>query len=160
GPRGVIAQSIATGRGFPPHTKDHRASSFFTTVSGTASAGGTATLTATLFSSRGQAIPGVYVSFTLDGAFAGVAGTDNNGVATLTGVPTSAAVGTDIGGIVAFFPGNSAQKSATSPGNLSVSMSTPTIATTATPTSAAAGTSIKDTATLTGGDNPTGTVTF
>jgi hypothetical protein len=127
GPKGVIANSIATRRGFPPHTKDHRASSFFTTVSGTASNGGTATLTATLFSSKGQAIPGVNVSFTLDGAFAGVAATNTSGVATLTGVTTSNAVGTDTGGIVAFFAGNSAEKSSTGTGDLTVSAANTTL---------------------------------
>ena len=41
-------------------------------------------LTATLTSASGAAIAGQVVSFTLDGAFAGSAITDTNGVATLT----------------------------------------------------------------------------
>jgi hypothetical protein len=127
GPKGLIATSIATRHGFAPHTKDHRDSSFFTTVSGTASVGGTATLTATLFSSAGQGIAGVPVSFTLDGDFAGVGVTNSAGVATLTGVPTSNAVGTDTGGIVAFFAGNVANKSSTATGNLTVSKANTTV---------------------------------
>src|SRR5271157_1185396 len=52
-------------------------------VSGTASFGGTATLTATLNSATGTGLAGKVVSFTLDGAFAGTAVTDSSGVATL-----------------------------------------------------------------------------
>jgi hypothetical protein len=127
GPKGSVAISLATHRAAPPRTKDHRASSFFTTVSGTAASGGTATLTATLYSSNGKVVVGVPVSFTLDGAFAGVADTNTSGVATLTGVPTSDAVGTDTGGIGAFFPGNNGVQSATATGNLTVSQAATTV---------------------------------
>jgi len=128
GPSGTIATSLATGRGFPPHLKDHRDSSSLSDVSGTASSGGTATLTATLTSSGGTAIAGVAVSFTLDGAFAGVATTNSSGVATLSGVPTSDAVGTDTGGVVAFFAGNINDKSSTGTGDLTVSHAGTTLA--------------------------------
>ena len=46
------------------------------------------------------------ISFTLDGTSVGTAVTDSNGVATLTGVATSDAVGTDTGGVVATFAGD------------------------------------------------------
>ena len=63
-------------------------------VSGTATFGGTATLTATLNSATGTGLAGKVVSFTLDGAFAGTAVTDSSGVATLTGVTQTDTVGT------------------------------------------------------------------
>lgn len=127
GPKGPFAASLASRRGTPPHTKDHRYSSFLTEVSGSASVGGTATLTATLFNSSGLAVPGATVSFTLDGAFAGVATTNGDGVATLPGVPTFDAVGTDTGGVVAFFAGNSTNNSSTATGDLTVSSATTTL---------------------------------
>jgi hypothetical protein len=127
GSKGPIAVAIATRHGFPPHTKDHRPLSFFTSVSGTASLGGTATLTATLFSANGQAIAGVPVSFTLDGAFAGVANTNSSGIATLPGVTTSDAVGTDTGGVFAFYAGNINAKSTTGTGDLTVSQANTTL---------------------------------
>src|SRR5271166_4040611 len=89
-------------------------------VSGTASFGGTATLTATLNSATGTGLAGKVLSFTLDGAFAGTAVTDSSGVATLTGVPTSDAVGTDTGGIVASFAGDSTNKLSQNTGDLVV----------------------------------------
>ncbi|MGO9469656.1 MAG: beta strand repeat-containing protein [Isosphaeraceae bacterium] len=143
GPQGVIAVSLATGRGFGPHLTDHRESSSLTSVSGTASLGGTATLTATLTSSSGQAISGVAVSFTLDGAFAGVADTDSSGVATLSGVPTSDSVGTDTGGVAAFFAGNMKDKSSTGTGDLTVTQADTSL------TSVAGTASFGGTATLT-----------
>jgi len=120
GPSGVVALSLETGRGFRPHLQDYREASIATGVSGTASVGGKATLTATVTSASGLAVSGVPVSFTLDGAFAGVADTNSNGVATLSGVPTSDAVGTNTGGVVAFFAGNSNAKSAVGTGDLTV----------------------------------------
>src|SRR5271166_2299101 len=88
-------------------------------VSGTAT-GGTAMLTATLNSANGTGLAGKVLSFTLDGAFAGTAVTDSSGVATLTGVPTSDAVGTDTGGIVASFAGDSTNKLSQNTGDLVV----------------------------------------
>ena len=67
-------------------------------VSGTATFGGPATLTATLNSATGTGLAGKVVSFTLDGAFAGTAVTDSSGVATLTGVTQNDTVGTDRAG--------------------------------------------------------------
>jgi len=121
GPSGVISLSLATGHGFRPHLKDYRESSVLTGVSGTASVGGTATLTAILTSASGQAISGVSVSFTLDGAFAGVAATNSSGVATLSGVATSNPLGIDTAAVVAFFAGNINDKSSTGTGDLTVS---------------------------------------
>ena len=83
-------------------TTNGQAVSKFSSVSGTTTVGGTATLTATLTSSDGSPLMGESVGFTLDGAFAGVAVTNFAGVATLTGVATTDAVGTDTGGIVAY----------------------------------------------------------
>ena len=60
------------------------------------------------------------MSFTLDGAFAGIATTNSSGVATLTGVPTSDAAGTDSGGVVASFTGNLAFMPTSSMGDLTV----------------------------------------
>ncbi len=128
GSKGVIAVSLASGRGFGPHLKDHRDSSSLTSVSGTAALGGTATLTATLTSSSGQAISGVAVSFTLDGAFAGVATTNSSGVATLSGIATSDAFGTDTGGVVAFFAGNINDKSSVGTGDLTVAQADTSLA--------------------------------
>ncbi len=120
GPGGVIALSVATGNGSAPHLTDHRESSVVTGVSGTASVGGTATLTAIVTSASGESLANVPVSFTLDGAFAGVAETDSSGVATLSGVPTSDSPGTDTGGVVAFFAGNIRDKSSVGTGDLTV----------------------------------------
>ena len=75
-------------------------------VAGTASFGGTAALTATLTSAAtGLGIAGQTVDFTLDGNPVGFAVTDSNGIATLTGVATSDAAGTDAGAVVASFDG-------------------------------------------------------
>ena len=121
GPKGVISVSLSSGRGFAPRTTDTRPASSLTGVSGTASFGGPATLTATLSSASGQAVSNVPVSFILDGAFAGVAVTDSNGLATLSDVPTSDAVGTDTGGVVAYFAGNINLKTSPGSGDLTVS---------------------------------------
>ena len=58
-------------------------------------ASGTATLTATLDSSVTNAgVPNETLNFTLNGTSVGSAVTDANGVATLTGVPTTDTTGT------------------------------------------------------------------
>ncbi len=143
GPSGVVALSVAAAHGFPPHLSDHRESSVVTGVSGTASMGGTATLTATVTSASGKSLSGVSVSFTLDGAFAGVADTNSSGVATLSDVPTSNAVGTDTGGVVAFFAGNINDKSSVGTGDLTVTTASTSL------TSVAGTASFGGTATLT-----------
>ena len=101
-------------------------------VSGTAT-GGMATLMATLNSANGTGLVGKVVSFTLDGAFAGIAVTDSSGVATLTGVPTTDAAGTDTGGIVASFAGDSLNKLSQNSGDLVVAGRRPSPAPTAPP---------------------------
>jgi len=107
GPSGVISQAIAKHQILTPNLTVPQAPSAITSVSGTATAGGTATLTATLISqASGQGVSSELVDFTLDGAFAGQAMTNGDGVATLSGVVTSDAAGTDSGGIVASFAGD------------------------------------------------------
>ena len=98
-------------------------------VSGTATFGGPATLTATLNSATGTGLVGKVVSFTLDGAFAGTAVTDSSGVATLTGVPQSDTAGTDTGGIVASFAGDSTNKLSQNSGDLVVSQAATSLST-------------------------------
>jgi hypothetical protein len=91
-------------------------------ASGTATASsGTATLMATLTSATGAAVSGATVNFTLDGAFAGTALTDSTGVATLSNVPTTDAVGTVTGAVVATFPGTLQNKPSEGTGDLVVS---------------------------------------
>ncbi|MHB1558871.1 MAG: hypothetical protein ACYC61_15570 [Isosphaeraceae bacterium] len=120
-PAGPVANAINRGA-FTPNTGQPQAGVTLASVSGTATQGGKATLTATLTGSGGgSAVAGETVSFTLDGAFAGVATTDSKGVATLTGVPTSKPVGIDSGGVVAYFAGNQAYQSASATGDLTVS---------------------------------------
>jgi hypothetical protein len=81
--------------------------SSLTAVSGVADVGGTATLNATLISSEtGQGVAGETVTFTLDGVSVGSATTGTGGIASLTGVTTSDGIGTDTGGVVASFAGD------------------------------------------------------
>ena len=133
-------------------------------VSGTATFGGTATLTATLNSATGTGLAGKVVSFTLDGAFAGTAVTDSSGVATLTGVPQTDTVGTDTGGIVASFAGDSTNKLSQNSGDLVVSQSSTTTTLTSSANPSASGASVTFTATVAavspGSGTPTGSVTF
>ena len=124
GSNGPVSGAMAYD-GFAPNLTIPQAGSTISGVSGTATPGGTATLTATLTSpGSGQGIAGATVSFTLDGAFAGVAVTDSNGVATLAGVPTSDAVGTDSAGVVASFAGNISFVPGTGTGDLNVQAAT------------------------------------
>jgi hypothetical protein len=114
------------------------------TVSGTASFGGAATLVATLTSNLGgQPIAGEVVTFTLDGISVGTATTTSTGVATLTGVATSDPVGTHNGVVVAKFAGDTNYLGSDGTGNLVVGQA-------ATSTTSIAGTaSFGGTATLT-----------
>jgi hypothetical protein len=99
-------------------------------VSGTATFGGTASLTATLTSQEtSQGISGATVSFTLDGTSVGTATTNSSGVATLTGVTTTDDAGTDTGGVVASFSGDTDYAAASNAtGNLVVSQAATTLA--------------------------------
>ena len=130
-------------------------------VSGTATFGGPATLTATLNSATGTGLVGKVVSFTLDGAFAGTAVTDSSGVATLTGVPQSDTAGTDTGGIVASFAGDSTNLLSQNSGDLVVSQSSTTTTLTSSANPSASGASVTFTATVAavspGSGTPTGT---
>ena len=121
-----------------------------TSVSGTAHFGGPATLTATLTTASGQVISGVPVSFTLDGAFAGVAVTDSSGVATVSDIPTSDAVGTDTGGVFAYFAGDINVKSSIASGDLTVSEAPAPAMTSADSTTFTTGTAGTFTVTTTG----------
>ena len=138
GPQGTISQTVAR-LGFLPATPTSRSLPATTigSVSGTAS-DGIATLTATLTSSTGGVVPGVTVSFTLDGAFAGVAVTDSTGVATLADVPTDDAAGTFSGAVFASFGGTASFKPSTGSGDLTVTQATAT----ATTFSSVAGTAV------------------
>jgi hypothetical protein len=110
--------------GYVPHNLTAKpAATTIDNVSGTASFGGTATLTATLNSATGTGLVGKVVSFTLDGAFAGTAVTDSSGVASLTSVPTSDSAGTVTGAVVASFAGDSTNKLSQGSGDLVVSTS-------------------------------------
>jgi hypothetical protein len=125
GPSGPISRVTANPGTFSPNLTIPQASSAISSVSGTATIGGTATLTATLISpATGQGISGETVNFTLDGAFAGQAVTDSDGVATLSGVATADALGTDSGGVVARFAGDINYISSNATGDLDVTQPT------------------------------------
>jgi len=132
-------------------------------VSGTATFGGPATLTATLKSATGTGLVGKVVSFTLDGGFAGTAVTNSSGVATLTGVTQNDTVSTP-GAIVASFAGDSTNLLSQKSGNLVVSQSSTTTTLTSSANPSTSGTSVTFTATVAavspGSGTPTGSVTF
>jgi hypothetical protein len=118
---------LNTAQGFVPHNLSvKQAATTLEGVSGTATVGGTATLTTTL-KSGGKGVSGAVVSFTLDGAFAGTAATNSQGVATLTDVATSDAVGTATDAVVASYAGDIKHKPAAGTGNLVVSAATTTL---------------------------------
>ena len=99
-----------------------QSSTTLTSVSGTASFGGSATLKATLTAPEtGTGISGQTVNFTLNGKSVGSATTDTNGVATLSGVATSDAVGTHTGVVGASFAGTSDFTASSGTGDLVVS---------------------------------------
>jgi hypothetical protein len=150
---GYLPHDVATGR----------LASTFSNVSGTATFGDTATLTATLASSSGTPVAGQTVNFTLDGAYAGTAVTDSTGLATLSGVPTSATSGTSTGSVVVTFAGSSSNRAAAGSGDLVVSQGATTTTLTSSANPSGAGNSVTFTATVaptTGTGTPTGTVTF
>ena len=93
----------------------------FSTVSGTAPAGGPATLTATLISTiTDLPLAGQTVSFTLDGTTVGTATTNAAGLATLSSVPTSDSVGTQTADVVASFTAVTDYQASQGTGNLTV----------------------------------------
>ena len=97
-------------------------------ISGTATYGGSATLVATLANATsGAGLAGQTVSFSLDGTAVGTAVTNSSGVATLTGVPTTDSVGTDTSGVVAKFAGTTSLASSAGVGNLVVSQAATTL---------------------------------
>jgi hypothetical protein len=121
GPKGAVSEALSSGEGFSPQLTDSRLASSLGSVSGTALFGGTATLTATLTASGGTPISDVPVAFSLDGAVAGVALTNSSGVASISNVPKSDAVGIDTGGVLAYFAGSIKYKTSAASGNLTVS---------------------------------------
>jgi hypothetical protein len=124
GAQGPVSAATSGGRPLPQNLSVKQASTTMSSVSGTAAAGGTATLTATLATTGGQTLAGKTVLFTIDGAFAGTAVSNAQGVATLTGVPTTAAVGTDTDGVYASFAGDLNNKPSHAFGDLTVSQAT------------------------------------
>ena len=141
--------------GYVPHNlTGKQAATTIDNVSGTATFGEPATLMATLINSAtGTGLIGKVVSFTLDGGFAGIAVTNSSGVATLTGVPQSDNTGTDTGGIVASFSGDSTNLLSQNSGNLVVTQA-PAI-TSANSTTFTVGTAGSFTVTATGTPTPT-----
>ena len=112
----------------PPNLTAKPTATTIDNVSGTATFGGPATLTATLNSATGTGLAGKVLRFTLDGAFAGTAVTDSSGVATLTGVSTTGInAGTYTGGVVASFAGDSTNKLSQNSGDLVVSQAGTTL---------------------------------
>jgi hypothetical protein len=96
-------------------------STILVAVSATAPVGGPATLTAKLEDqSTGDPIVGETISFMLQGVDVGSMVTDSNGVATLTGIETSASSGTYPNGITATFAGDSTYLTAQGSGDFTV----------------------------------------
>jgi hypothetical protein len=164
GPQGVAGLVNAQYGFIPRNLTVSRAQTSFSSITGTATTGGTATLTATLETAAGTPLGNQTVSFTLDGAFPGTVITDSTGVATLTGVPTSDAAGTATGAIYVTFAGGLGFNTSAGPGDLVVTQGTTTTALTSNTNPSVFGQSVTFTATvtptLTGGTTPTGTVTF
>jgi hypothetical protein len=165
GPQGPVLK-VNAELGYVPHNLTvRREATTVDSVSGTATFGGTADLTATLTSASGAGIANAVVSFNLDGAFAGTAVTDSTGVATLTTpFPTTEAVGTATGAVVASFAGNLHNRSSSGTGDLVVSQASTTTTLTSSANPSASGQSVTFTATVAavspGGGTPTGTVNF
>jgi hypothetical protein len=125
----------------------------------TISVGGTASFTA---AASGNPTPTVQWVFSTDGGSTfnnvnngGVYSGATTGTLTITGA-TGAMSGFKYEAVFLNSQGNTTTNSAT----LTVTLASPTIGTTQQPASAGVGSSIADQATLTGGNNPTGTVTF
>jgi len=150
--------------GYVPHNLTGKQAATTISVFGTATGTGTATLMATLNSATGTGLIGKVVSFTLDGAFAGIAVTNSSGVATLTGVPQSDTTGTDSGGVVASFAGDSTNLLSQNSGNLVVSTASTTTTLASSTNPSVFGQSVTFTATVAavspGSGTPTGTVNF
>ncbi|MFO0888837.1 MAG: Ig-like domain-containing protein [Isosphaeraceae bacterium] len=163
GPSGYAG--LANSRfGFPRAPGRGRVASTFSGVSGTATFGGSATLTARLVSRSGAPAAGQALSFTLNGGYAGTAVTDSSGVATLTGVPTFDPAGTSTGAIVVSFAGSARYRTVTATGDLAVSQSSSTTGLSTSRNPIGFGQTVTFTARVTagtsGGGTPTGTVTF
>ena len=156
---------VNSALGYVPHDLTGKpTATTINSVSGTATFGGTATLTATLESATGTGLAGQVISFTLGGAFAGTAITNSSGVATLTGVPQSDTAGTSTGAVVASFAGDSTNLLSQNQGDLVVSQSSSTTTLTSSANPSTSGATVTFTATVAavapGSGTPTGTVNF
>ena len=158
--------AVNTKYGYVPHNLTvQRTSTTLSSVSGTATYGGAADLTATLTSASGTGLAGQVVNFTVDGMFAGSAITDSSGVATFTtDFATSDSVGTVTGAVFASFPGDLHNRASNSSGDLVVSQASTTTTLTSSANPSVYGQSVTFTATVAavapGGGTPTGTVNF
>ena len=102
-------------------------STAMSSVSGSGTYGGTATLTATLTSS-GTPVSGVSVAFKLNGSSVGSSNTNGSGVATLSNVSLSGiSGGSHSNYVAASFAGNSSYSSSNASGTLSVAQASQTI---------------------------------
>lgn len=165
GTQGPVNQVNAKYGYVPINLTVQRTSATLSSVSGTATYGGTADLTATLTSASGPGLAGQVVSFTLDGAFAGIAVTDSSGVATLTTpFATSDSVGTASGAVFASFPGDLNDRASIATGDLVVSQASTTTTLTSSSSTSVHGQSVTFTAVVAavppGGGTPAGTVDF
>ena len=127
-----------------------QAATSISSISGTASFGGTATLTATLTSSATNLpIAGETLNFSLDGKVVGAAVTSSSGVATLSGVATTDPAGSHAGVVSVSFAGNSNYDASTGTGNLVVSAAATTLSSVSGSGSSAPGGTVTLVATLT-----------
>ncbi|MGC8641029.1 MAG: beta strand repeat-containing protein [Isosphaeraceae bacterium] len=155
---------VNSARGFLPHNLVvNTSTTTLENISGTQAFGGTATLTATL-TSHGKGVAGQVVNFTIEGAFAGTAVTNSQGVATLTGGSASDTPGTAKGAVVATFLGSTKYEPSSNVGDILVGQASTTTSLTSSANPSIFGQSVTLTATVTatasGGGTPSGTVDF
>jgi hypothetical protein len=121
GPIGLMSQAVAKHGVLTPNLTASQSTTTVTNISGTATLGGTASLTAKLISSSGnRPLANQWVQFILSGTFAGRAKTNNNGVATLTNVDAFDPRGINKGAFVVSFAGVIHKYSSTASGDLTV----------------------------------------
>jgi hypothetical protein len=127
-----------------------QAATSISSISGTASVGGPATLTATLRSSATDLpITGGTLDFSLDGKFVGVGVTNNSGAATLSGVATTDSAGSHVGVVSVRRAGDPNYDASTGTGNLPVNQAATTLSSVSGSGSSASGGTVTLLATLT-----------